>query len=384
MLRLTVSLRGVGVVALTVRPKPGSQQALMRRLWCASARSGACPPFSVAAAALVSAQRWCSTGPGNAHQQQSGAARGSSSTADAIDAAAVIRAAKWDAAAFEVRLGFNAGETPSEERVKRHYYILAKHYHPDAAGERDDGGGGGGGSSSSGETAARESTRAFQNIKEAYEQLKGGGAKGQSGGWSSSSSAGGFGRGYEYADDARRRSQMRLLSDGVLLFMFMTLAFIVLVSRHNKSRLHSRYLWHAVFIFFMIQLFPRLLATALLFAAHSTLLQANATLQEQAAVSLVVERSPDACVVRLEGIAAEARPSVVVQVQTSTPDADLSEAAAATSLSSTLTFDQGVTTFTLPVPRDARCVYHIKAVDQKRKMVLVDRTLPAQPAASGS
>ena len=171
---------------------------------------------------------------------------------------------------------------------------------------------------------------------------------------------------------------MRLLGETVMLFVAMSVLLIYVVSRHNKNRMHSRYLWHLVWIFFMIQLFPRLLAAAIIFAAHSMYLLDNTTLKEQAAVSLVVERRKTECTVKLDGIRAEAVPHVVVQVTTTSAVAnDAAEAGQKEQVSSTLTFDKGVTEFLLPAPVHPHSVYHIKAVDEERKLVLVDRIISA-------
>ncbi|KAG5463958.1 hypothetical protein LSCM1_00134 [Leishmania martiniquensis] len=302
---------------------------------------------------MESARRWCAT----AEQ-----CRSASCGAPPGDEEAVIRAAKWSSSNFEERLGFRAGDSITEASLKRHYYILAKHFHPDSAA----------GSGRASDATNRDEA-AFQSVKEAYDVIHA--ALKQDGRWGGKSSAGfsagDFAGGFEYADEARRRSQMRLLGDAVLLFMFMTVAFIVIVSRHNKSRMQSRYLGHLVLIFVTIQLFPRLLAAAILFAAHSMHLLENATLKEQAAIALIVERAEKACSVKLEGLSAEAQPNIVVQVTTTTD----TSAAAVEVVSSTLTFDKGVTAFTLPLPVDSSCVYHIKAVDEARKLVLVDRSL---------
>ncbi|KAG5488529.1 hypothetical protein JIQ42_00136 [Leishmania sp. Namibia] len=308
---------------------------------------------------VVLGRRWCTTA-----EQHCSASTG----APPRDEDAVIRAAKWSSSSFEERLGFRVGDSITEERLKRHYYILAKHYHPDTAA----GSGRRGGAANHGEAGAGGEV-AFHNVKEAYDVINA--ALKQDGRWggksSSSSSTPDFAGGFEYSDEARRRSQVRLLGDAVLLFMFMTVLFIVIVSRHNKSRMQSRYLWHLLWIFVMIQLFPRLLAATILFAAHSMYLLENATLKEQAAISLIVERTEKGCSVKLEGLSADAQPDVVVQVTTEVA----TSATTVEAVSSTLTFDKGVTAFTLPVPVDPSCVHHIRAVDEARKLVLVDRSL---------
>ncbi|KAL7694897.1 heat shock protein [Lotmaria passim] len=283
--------------------------------------------------------------------------------------AEIIAAADWKSPQYEERLGFHGGDAITEERLKRHYYVLAKHFHPDAA---------------AGGAATAQSTEAFHSVKEAYDAisatLKEGSAESFGGGASADGSGDqqDFAGGFTYSDEARRRSQMRLLGETVMLFVAMSVLLIYVVSRHNKNRMHSRYLWHLVWIFFMIQLFPRLLAAAIIFAAHSMYLLDNTTLKEQAAVSLVVERRKTECTVKLDGIRAEAVPHVVVQVTTTSAVAnDAAEAGQKEQVSSTLTFDKGVTEFLLPAPVHPHSVYHIKAVDEERKLVLVDRIISA-------
>lgn len=278
---------------------------------------------------------------------------------------AILQACRWQSSSLEERLGFTAGEAITEERLKAHFFILARHYHPDTS-------------------TAPNATEAFQSIKDAYDTLsssmkhknhssRGGGAGGASG----------FPGGFHFADEARRRSQIRVLGEAVLLFMVMTFLFIIVVARHNKERLQSRYLWHLVGIFFIIQIFPRLLAAAVLFAAHSSYLLEAATFKEQAAVSLVVERNKRECDVRLDGIHDDVKPDIVVQVTTTavvTISDDVAVARAAApemEVSSVLTFDKGVTNFSLPIPVGRRAVYHIKAVDEKRNIVLADKQLAA-------
>lgn len=344
---------------------------MLRKLVCSTGRSSAALTVT-----LVGSYRWLSTEHTGErwvtitapHQTQRAAllvARRSASTASTqegsasnaeLDAAAIIDAADWKSPRFEERLGFRAADNITEERLKRHYYVLAKHFHPDVSAAAA-----GSGSATSGE--------AFRNVKEAYEAISANLKAGGSGRGGSSEGSADFAGGFTYSDEARRRAQMRLLGDTVVLFVAMTVLLIFVVSRHNKSRMKSRYLWHLVWIFFMIQLFPRLLAAAIIFAAHSMYLLDNVTLQERAAISLVVERRPTECTVKLDGIRADAAPNVVVQVTATVP--------AAESVSSTLTFDKGVTEFLLPLPATAESVYHITAVDEARKLVLVDRTISA-------
>ncbi|KPI83277.1 putative heat shock protein [Leptomonas seymouri] len=300
------------------------------------------------------------------------------SSGTAFTDADIIAAADWKSLQYEERLGFRGGDSITEARLKRHYYVLAKHFHPDTAASSP------AGAASESATAAT-SAEAFHNVKEAYDAISatlkegGGGFSGNSGnGWAGTSNgttSSDFAGGFTYSDEARRRSQMRLLGEAVMLFIAMTVLLIYVVSRHNKSRMQSRYMWHLVWIFFMIQLFPRLLAAAIIFAAHSMYLLDNSALREQAAISLVVERNKTGCTVRLDGIRGEAVPHVVVQVTTTASQA--SAEGDEEEVSSTLTFDRGVTEFLLPPPAMPHAVYHIKAVDEERRLVLVDRSISA-------
>ncbi|KPA80034.1 putative mitochondrial heat shock protein [Leptomonas pyrrhocoris] len=327
-------------------------------------------PSTVARPSLLTSRRTAATA--------STASEADFSSAAALTDAEIIAAADWKSPQYEERLGFRGGDAITEARLKRHYYVLAKHFHPDTATGTAAG-------AASENTAAVTDAEAFHNIKEAYDAISttlkegsngrpngnGNGSADGSNGSASSDFAGGF----TYSDEARRRSQMRLLGEAVMLFMAMTVMLIFIVSRHNKSRMQSRYLWHLVWIFFMIQLFPRLLAAAIIFAAHSLYLVDNTALKEQAAISLVVERSATGCTVKLDGIHAGSVSHVVVQVTTTATKT--AAGGAQEEVSSTLTFDKGVTEFLLPVPAVPHSVYHIKAVDEQRKLVLVDRTISA-------
>jgi hypothetical protein len=342
-------------------------------------------PFTTRTALLVS-RRTAATS--NATAEDAGRFASGAALTDAE----IVAAADWKSPQHEERLGFRGGDSITEGRLKRHYYVLAKHFHPDTAAAGKEGQSDGGEAATGGPASAE----AFHNIKEAYDAINatlkdgGSGWENRTGNTNSNGSARNgssqdFTGGYTYSDEARRRSQMRLLGEGVMLFIAMTIMLIYIVSRHNKTRMQSRYLWHLVWIFFMIQLFPRLLAAAIVFAAHTVYLLDNTTLKEQAAVALIVERRKKECTVKLDGIRADAVPHVVVQVTTTADTDDALSASAGDAgkdgvkeqVSSTLTFDKGVTEFLLPVPPHSQAVYHIKAVDEQRKMVLVDRIISA-------
>lgn len=296
----------------------------------------------------------------------------------------VIDEAKPNSTVMEERLGFVAGETIDEEGLKEHFFILAKHYHPDNP------------------SAPPNSAEAFTNIKDAYDVLlkdvKGGRTRTSHG---HGGYAGGFGSEAQYADEAQRRARMRALGDGVMFFILVTLAYILAIATHNRERMKSRYLLHFFGIFFIVQLFPRLLAATVLFAVHTTYLIQNGELHEQAAMTLLVNQRPKDLSVRLEGIHPGCREHTVVQVeivveppQTPATEAKKDPSATATdtapapvallvsSATTTLTLDPGVTSFTLPLPpkgEEKRTTYKVKAVDEKRKFVLVEKQFKLLP-----
>lgn len=274
----------------------------------------------------------------------------------------VIKMCKWQSNVMEERLGFSTAETyRSQEQLKENFFILAKHFHPDNP------------------EAPPEATLAFQSIKEAYDILsKQAKEKGSASHTSSADDE-------FYSDHARRRGFTRVLGDGVFFFMIMTVVFIGLVVTHNKGRLRPGYLWSLLGIFFTIQLFPRLLAVAVLYAAHVTSLVQTAKLTEQAAVMLVVERLSSGLCLHVDGVSPDAVPALVLQVETTLcvdqeaerllPPSEAHVASA--NLSTTLTFDAGVTTVTLPMPpkgKEKNVTYHITAVDESRKLIVLDKT----------
>lgn len=283
----------------------------------------------------------------------------------------MINKAKPNSTVMEERLGFTAGEAIDEETLKENFFVLAKHYHPDSS------------------TAPPNSQDAFASIKEAYDIL----LKDVRGDRAHTDHSGGFGSDFSddhhYADEAQRRVKMRALGDGVVFFLLATIAYITVVAVHNRKRMDSRYLLHFLGCFFVIQLFPRLLAAALLFAVHTSYLIENNELREQADVALLMEKTPHDLHVRVEGIRPGCTEHTVVQVETvvepGLPPAAKPQAAAhhcpspvASVLSSTttLTLDPGVTSFALPLPpegEERNTTYKVKAVDQIRKFVIVEK-----------
>ncbi|KAF8289077.1 hypothetical protein TcBrA4_0004480 [Trypanosoma cruzi] len=276
----------------------------------------------------------------------------------------IINAAQWDASNYYHRLGF-CEEVHDLQRIKEHYRVLAKHYHPDNP------------------SAPPNAKVAFQSIKEAYEHVASNTKKAPDRNKMDEA-------GFEFSDQVRRKAQMRFLGEGVGLFMAMTFVFIYIVSKHNKERLGVRYLWNFLLIFFTIQFFPRLLAAAILYACHTNYLVSLAESKEQAATSVVVERRSDGDVsVRLDGLTEEVKDKTVLQITiTHVPSSSLSSSKAPTgtaaedfntliapSTSTTLTFDRGVTSVSVPAHSEGVAQYRVRAVDMRRGFILADRTL---------
>ncbi|RNE98965.1 heat shock protein [Trypanosoma rangeli] len=273
----------------------------------------------------------------------------------------IINAARWDDSNYYHRLGF-CEEVHDLRRIKEHYRVLAKHYHPDNP------------------SAPPDAKAAFQSIREAYEHVA-----------SEAKEAPGRNKmaeaGFEFSDQARRKAQIRFLGDGVGLFMAMTLVLIYIVSKHNKERLHARHLWDLMLIFLTIQLFPRLLAAAILYACHTNYLVSLAECKERAATSVVLERLTGGDVsIRVNGIKAEVIENTILQVTTTQMTSPSPEAPAALrtedsnvllapSTSTTLTFDAGVMSVSVPGHPGGVTEYRVKAVDMNRVFVLADLTL---------
>lgn len=285
----------------------------------------------------------------------------------------VVDKAKPSASVREERLGFEQGETITENRLRTNYFILAKHYHPDNNPGHVD-----------------EATAAFTSIKDAYDvllvQVKGGRS------YTSGSrdfSGTDFGAAPHFADEARRRAMMQAMGQGVAFFMLASVIFIIVVMLHNRRRLNASYMWSLLGIFFIIQMFPRLLAAAMLFAVHCTYLVANKELTEQAAVTLLVREGPREVTVQLGGIDPSCAADVVVQVEVSVAPEHLrakagAAVAVAATTSTTITMDPGVTAFTVPAPpkgEERVTTYNIRAVDEKRKFVLVEKQFQAAQAS---
>ncbi|PWU84763.1 hypothetical protein C4B63_204g12 [Trypanosoma cruzi] len=256
----------------------------------------------------------------------------------------IINAAQWDASNYYHRLGF-CEEVHDLQRIKEHYRVLAKHYHPDNP------------------SAPPNAKVAFQSIKEAYEHVASNTKKAPDRNKMDEA-------GFEFSDQVRRKAQMRFLGEGVGLFYGDDFCFYLhcLQTQQGTSRsaLFMETFW---LIFFTIQFFPRLLAAAILYACHTNYLVSLAESKEQAATSVVVERRSDGDVsVRLDGLTEEVKDKTVLQITiTHVPSSSLSSSKAPTgtaaedfntliapSTSTTLTFDRGVTSVSVPAHSEGR------------------------------
>lgn len=265
----------------------------------------------------------------------------------------IVRRTDWKSSSHLKRLGLTEADLIGKSEadvqliLKRHYRVLVKHYHPDNA------------------SAPKEGTEAFKAISEAYEILvKQGGNAGEQSGSS-----------YTYtnnADFARRKGQIRFMGEGLGLFLIGSVVLIFITARHNRDRLGSTGLLHLVSIFLLLQLFPRLLAAAVLFAYHSSDMIRVAESELQARGCVVLEKtSPKSVKLRVEGYDDAAWATMRIQLQVVEEDASNSIP------ETTLLFDKGQREVTLPIlppPRKNRVSVKVLC-DDGRKLVIVDNLL---------
>lgn len=351
----------------------------------------------------------------------------------------IIAACRFRSENYAERLGLSAHPSVNitDEQLKRYFFVLAKHFHPDSSSR-----------SSSSAAEEEDSGDAFRAVKEAFDGLdaevkRAGGAvllaSIMHGDGTSASPS------FHFKDEVRRRQYVRMLGNGVVFFILTTMLLVYVIARHNKVRLGSTHWLNIVGIFLVLQLFPRMLAAVILFAWQTSYRIDVVRAQEQAKVHLVVtphlardsqaagtteERVDDATSgrggvrFRLDGMDETVRPHVVVQVDVTTqspkmtwtapmrretgvpvaPSTDKSEEQQRTATdgvrgrsteephalragtvrvvnaSTTLTMDRGVTSFILPSPPSNAdgtipvTSYHVRGVDQKRNLVLIDHT----------
>nr|AAC63051.1 heat shock protein [Trypanosoma cruzi] len=275
----------------------------------------------------------------------------------------IINAAQWDASNYYHRLGF-CEEVHDLQRIKEHYRVLAKHYHPDNP------------------SAPPNAKVAFQSIKEAYEHVASNTKKAPDRNKMDEA-------GFEFSDQVRRKAQIGFWVK-VSVYLWRSLCFYLhcLQTQQGTSRsalfmeLFAYFLYHSVF--------SKTFAAAILYACHTNYLVSLAESKEQAATSVVVERRSDGDVsVRLDGLTEEVKDKTVLQITiTHVPSSSLSSSKAPTgtaaedfntliapSTSTTLTFDRGVTSVSVPAHSEGVAQYRVRAVDMRRGFILADRTL---------
>lgn len=232
----------------------------------------------------------------------------------------IISASNWKERNSFKRLGLKPWQM-SQDNVKRHYRVLAKHYHPDS----------GNGSNSSGD--------AFKAIQEAYEKL------------SVKKSTQTYDESDESDDTKRRRSQVRFMGSAVNIFLLATFVYIFVVARHNRQRLGKSYIEHCVVLFAILQALPRLMASAVIFSYLSTLLVENEEALSRSKALLVVEKiSPRSLKLRVDGFSDDQWKDINLELVLHVGDDANSTRNDATSQSSHLKFDKGVREVVVPLP----------------------------------
>ncbi|EPY27440.1 heat shock protein [Strigomonas culicis] len=314
-------------------------------------------------AALVHPMRLASTQAGKEEKSERSSARAEATNgADAKEPSAeelgeeayaqhVCEACDYEDENLLVRLGFSPYEFVDESKVKRHFLILAKRYHPDLP------------------DAPPNASEAFQRIREAHDMAI-----------QHIRTRGPFREGephYFYADDVRRRIMVKALGAGVFFFLFATTFFIVVICHHNWSRLDATMLLNFFLIFFTLEAFPRLLAAALLFGWQSSHYVKAKELGEQANVAVVAEKGLLDITFNVQGISPTYAGGAIVQVtvmKRQPSDAASDKTAADAALTTTLTYGKGVLKVSLPLEQNG-AQYAIKVVHDATQLVLFDQLL---------
>jgi hypothetical protein len=243
----------------------------------------------------------------------------------------IIVASNWKAGSPFKRLGLKPWQA-STSNVKRHHRVLAKHFHPDSGNDKEG--------------------NAFKSIQEAYEQLS---RKKPS---TETSNAG-----EEESDDTKkRRSQVRFLGSAVNIFLFAAVVYVLVVARHNKQRLGKSYMEYFVVMFLLLQVLPRLFASAIVFSFVSSLLVERFEAVAQSKALLVVEKlSPTSSKLRVDGFTDEEWNEMHIEVVLHEnvvcgDDSAAGEASTNTAVtgvpsqSSHLKFNKGVRDAIIPIP----------------------------------
>lgn len=221
----------------------------------------------------------------------------------------IVNASNWkDSSPFR-KLGMKPWHF-SQENLKRHHKVLARHFHPDAGND--------------------PSGQAFVAIQEAYESLST--KKPQN----------------EGEDFQGRRAQVRFMGSSVNFFLFGTMVFIFFIAYRNRKRLGKSHIEYCVAMFLVLQLVPRLLASAIIFSYVSGLLmERNEALARSKAMLIVEKTSSKSLKLRIEGISDDEwqRTNIEVVIYGGKPDG----ATQTPTQSSHLKFDKGIREVDIPV-----------------------------------
>ena len=179
----------------------------------------------------------------------------------------IIARSDWKSKSYFTRLGIS-GTTNDMDMIKRHYHVLAGHFHPDSP---------------------NGSAEAFVEIKAAFDGLnaqngfQGTNDSGMGGGWSG-----------RMRDGNRRGDMSRVYGDAIPLFFAGCLFLLLLVYYHNKHRLGHGYLSHLLGIFVILQFFPRVMAALVIFSFHFRDLLDLKRSESQRNTVLQLEKGPKA------------------------------------------------------------------------------------------
>ncbi|EPY36316.1 heat shock protein [Angomonas deanei] len=209
---------------------------------------------------------------------------------DRTSAEFIVSRCKWQSGNLLERLGMSNDEAIDEAKVRHHFQVLSKHFHPDLP------------------DAPENAAEAFRNIREAYvqvlEQVKRHGPY-----------AAGEAPHFVFMDQAQRSAKVAAMGEGVIFFVLLLLVYAFLVARHNRKRVRASLLAYLLAIFVVVQIFPRVLSAVVLFAWMSDIRVTSKELEEQAALTILVEKSGENMIVKLAGIAEEDQPDVKVSVK---------------------------------------------------------------------
>jgi hypothetical protein len=230
--------------------------------------------------------------------------------------------------------------------IKRHFHILAKHYHPD----RWQGVGG-----------DKDAAEAFRRIREAYEVLSEAQTREQYDRDGSEYFTRRDTNFYSTTVDPRRIAFLRLLRPALPLFFFGVIVACVVVVRRNKALFQATFISHLLMIFAIIQIFPRVLAAIILFAFHTSSLGEILSLSERASASVVITEREDNFTARVDGLSAASQSNA--EKLLTVFDFTLTAQDGTTNVSSTQFRNRGAP---ITVPRIPGASYRLTVVDEQR------------------